>query len=52
VAQELNISFDKARMIHTMADKKGVHSKQVEGESEDDELKITPQMVKVSQTLF
>jgi len=40
MALSLNISYEKAEIIHKMSRKKGIKSKTIEEESEDEELKL------------
>jgi len=40
MALSLNISYEKAEIIHKMSQKKGIKSKTIEEESEDEELKL------------
>jgi len=40
MALSLNISYEKAEIIHKMSQKKGIRSKTIEEESEDEELKL------------
>ena len=51
MATSLNISYEKAEIIHKMATNKGITSKKIEEQSEDEELQLNKTISNFAEVL-